>query len=103
MGGNNQKWTMVDQVLKTEENSNCLDYNYNDDNLYMNSDCHTGNNQKWYWDPNLKATPFSTKQDDKCMTYDTSDADGNVKMSACIEGAKTQNFFIVLDMRFGMP
>merc|ERR550514_2006840 len=36
--------------LKTEYDDNCLDYNYNDGNVYMHP-CHGGSNQAWHINP----------------------------------------------------
>merc|ERR1719502_643505 len=81
-GGSNQKWVHPQRTLnaempqpagapagelKTEYDDNCLDYNYNDGNVYMHP-CHGGANQQWFFD--ATTGQLKTQWDDKCLDYD---------------------------------
>ena len=51
--------------MKTQWDDKCLDYNYNNGNVYMH-DCHGGTNQVWHI--NTDGT-MGTSYDGKCLDY----------------------------------
>merc|ERR1711970_828222 len=66
------------QISATTCPGMCVDYNYNDMNVYMH-DCHGEPNQQWSLDLNSGA--LKTKYDDKCLDYNYNDQ--NVYMHDC--------------------
>merc|ERR1719217_1234298 len=80
--------------LKTEYDSNCLDYNYNDNNVYMHP-CHGGANQQFYFTPTGE---LKTQHDDKCLDYNY--GNGNVYMHPC-HGGTNQKWHINPDGSMG--
>merc|ERR1719253_1219720 len=54
----------TDTQLKQEHDSKCLDYNYNDDNIYMH-DCHGEPNQRFWIDRGTEE--IRTAHDSKCL------------------------------------
>jgi hypothetical protein len=78
--------------LKTRYNNKCMDYNYNNHNVYMHG-CHGGSNQQWY----MVDEKLTTKRDDTCldMNYNTN----NVYMHSCHGGQNQQWFFDGEDLK----
>merc|ERR1719217_1290907 len=70
--------------LKTEYDTNCLDYNYNDGNVYMHP-CHGGANQQWIF---TASGQLKTQYDDKCLDYDMGNS--NTIMWDCHGGTNQQ-------------
>jgi hypothetical protein len=80
--------------LKTEYDTHCLDYNYNDGNVYMHP-CHGGSNQQWYF---TAEGMMKTQYDDKCLDYNTGNQ--NVVMWDC-HGDVNQQWHINPDGSMG--
>merc|ERR1719310_721080 len=70
----------------THYDGNCLDYNYDDMNVYMGP-CHTGANQMWY----SEGYHIKTEYDDNCLDYNYDNH--NVYMFACHDGFNQMWFF----------
>merc|ERR1719313_379014 len=67
--------------MKTEWDDLCLDYNYDNQNVYMHP-CHDGTNQKWHINPDGS---MGTAWDDLCLDYNYGNQ--NVYMHPCHGGA----------------
>merc|ERR1719331_3341248 len=81
-GGANQQWLFTPTgELKTQYDDKCLDYNYNNGNVYMHG-CHGGGNQKWHINPDGS---MGTQHDAKCLDYNYNTL--NVYMHDCHGGA----------------
>jgi hypothetical protein len=74
------KGKTADGPLKTNWDDLCLDYNYNNRNVYMHK-CHKGKNQHFSFD---KSGRLSTKHDTKCLDYNYNNK--NVYMHDCHKG-----------------
>jgi hypothetical protein len=77
-------------LLKTHQDAKCLDYNYNNNNVYMHP-CHNGANQIFSIASNGE---MRTNYDDKCLDYNY--GNNNVYMHPC-HGGKNQRFSIKPD------
>jgi hypothetical protein len=66
--------------LRQKYDDLCLDYNYNDKNVFMHG-CHSGKNQHWFFDSKGR---LKTKYDDKCLDYNYNNK--NVFMHDCHDG-----------------
>merc|ERR1719313_805646 len=77
---------MDNERLKTNHNDNCLDMNYNNNNVYMHA-CHGGSNQQWFFDGEDLKTRYDTS---KCLDYNYNN--GNIYMHAC-HGGTNQKFY----------
>merc|ERR1719313_1104083 len=80
--------------LKTEWDDLCLDYNYNDQNVYMHP-CHGGANQQWFF---TAAGELKTQWDDLCLDYNYGIQ--NVYMHPC-HGGTNQKWHINPDGSMG--
>lgn len=78
--------------LKSRYDSKCMDYNYNNGNVYMHN-CHNQANQLWYMD----SERLKTKYNDLCL--DMNHNNGNVYMHACHAGSNQQWFFDGEDLK----
>jgi len=72
-------------ALQTEYDSKCLDYNYNNGNVYMH-DCHREGNQIFYIEQS--GGLMKTHHDNKCLDYNYNN--GNVYMHDCHGGGNQQ-------------
>jgi len=87
---NKLKWTCKDGpkkegALTTERDARVLDYNHNNQNVYMQGR-HGGKNQQWYFDRKKR---LKTKYDGKCLDYNYGNK--NVYMGKC-HGGKNQKW-----------
>jgi len=73
--------------LKTRVDDLCMDYNYNNQNVYMHP-CHGGSNQIFRIEPNGE---MKTNYNDKCLDYNYNNQ--NVYMHPC-HGGKNQQWYI---------
>merc|ERR1719183_2045628 len=73
-------------MLKSRYDDKCMDYNYNNDNVYMHP-CHKGSNQQWY----MEDEALKTKYGPKCLDYNYNN--NNVYMHPCHSGANQHWFF----------
>jgi hypothetical protein len=73
--------------LEQNYDEKCLDYNFNDKNVFMYG-CHDGGNQHWFFDDKGR---LKTKHDDKCLDYNFSNK--NVFMHPCHDGKNQQWYF----------
>jgi len=71
--------------MRTRHDNKCIDYNYNNHNVYMHG-CHEGANQKWY----LQDEKLKTTYNNLCLDMSN---DGNVYMHACHGGTNQQWYF----------
>jgi len=73
-GGSNQKWEFIKKPVtkndaacirsKLTYGARCMDYNYNNGNVYMHDECSGSANQKWYFDGDQLKTLWD---DDLCF------------------------------------
>ncbi|CAK9092426.1 unnamed protein product [Durusdinium trenchii] len=80
----NQKWYFEGELLKTDYNDLCLDYNMGNGEVYMHP-CHHGANQHWYFDGEL----LKNRYDNKCLDFQPDSK--NIYMGNC-PGSNTQHF-----------
>jgi len=68
--------------LKSRHDDKCMDYNFNNQNVYMHA-CHSGSNQQWY----TVDEKLQTKYNNQCLDMATN---GNVYMHSCHDGTNQQ-------------
>lgn len=71
--------------IRSRQDNKCLDYNYNNHNVYMHP-CHGGSNQNWY----IVNEQLKTKYNNLCLTMND---DSNVYMDNCQDGAANQQWY----------
>ena len=80
--------------IKSERDGYCLDYNYNNGNVYMHP-CHGGTNQIWYFD---SSGQMRSQRDGKCL--DQHMDNDNVYMHDC-HGGDNQRWHFEPDGHMG--
>lgn len=78
-------------LLKSLATSKCGDFHMGNNDLYM-SNCHTGNNQQFYFETWPPPSRIKTLQDsNKCLDYHT--GNGNLYFGGCHDGNNQKFFF----------
>jgi hypothetical protein len=84
----------VSGPITSERDGKCLDYNFNNGNVYMHS-CHGGSNQQWYFDDRGQ---MHSVRDGKCL--DQHMENNNVYMHNC-HGDRNQRWHFETDGHIG--
>jgi len=74
-------WYMDGDHMKTHQDNRCMDWNRGNNNVEMHG-CHSGNNQKWYFDDKQR---LKSRDGNKCVDYSL-DGSNNVYMYDCHDG-----------------